>query len=311
MDDLKQQDLSRVAVIESALRDPLTRARIAAALAEHGRSSGPWWKRQQPRLAGIVSASVLLFAFLLPSIQDQWNLYRGGKVIDQYAQIGARLFEQRHYASAEKAFEKAVEMSDGRRLDLIEAQLRAHVQRVIEVPQWRGAVSEEISEGDYLYLLQLQSAHGREHDRAHTLAAFGAYLASNGRITDAEQQLRAALELDPSNSDAHINLGNLFDDRGDAQSAEREYRRAIELDHDEPSAYYNLGTLLLTAGRAKEAEVSLRQYIALEPDEAEGYVQLAESLAAQGRNLEAGQIRQQGSRTAAVTAHAPVTNPPP
>ena len=54
--------------------------------------------------------------------------------------------------------------------------------------------------------------------------------------------------------------------------------------------------------------MALRKYMAMEPDEAEGYVQLAESLAAQGRDLEAAQMRQQGSRTAAAKNQARATN---
>jgi Flp pilus assembly protein TadD len=280
--------------IEAALQDPATRARVAAALAADPGAparSGPAWQRHQPLLAGLASGAVVLLAFLLPSIQDQWNLYRSGKVIDQYVRIGNDLLAQKHYASAEKAIAKAVEMSEGRRLDLIEAELRAHVQRVNEDPAWRGAVPEDISEGDFLYLLAMQEGSDRARDRAATLAAYGAWLASAGRSSDAERRLQEALALDARNGDAHVNLGNLFDDRGDEQAAEQEYRRAIAIDAGNPGAQYDLGLLLLASDRAADAEAPLRRYVALKADDPEGYLRLAEALAALGRTAEAEALR--------------------
>ena len=40
---------------------------------------------------------------------------------------------------------------------------------------------------------------------------------------------RRALELDPELADAHLNLGRLLHERGEAAEAERHYRRALEL----------------------------------------------------------------------------------
>lgn len=284
------------AALDEALKDPATRARVAAALAAYTTvPPAPWWQRHQPLLAGVASGAVVLLAFLLPSIQDQWNLYRSGKVIDQYVRIGEELFRQKHFASAEKAIAKAVEMSEGRRLDLIEAELRAHVQRVNEDPEWRGTVPEEISEGDFLYLLAMQGGEGRSRDRAATLAAYGAWLASARRSSDAERRLREAIALDAGNGDAHVNLGNLLDDRGDTRAAEREYRSAIQIAPDNSGALYDLGLLLLGTGRAAEAEVPLRKYIGIKPDEPEGFRRLSEAIALQARPQEAAEMRARAS----------------
>ncbi len=294
-DPSRENSPPRIEEIESALRDPVTRARLAVALAPDASLSGTRatrWQRHRSFLAGLASGAVVVLAFLLPSIQEQWNLYRSGKVIEEYARIGERLLEQRRYTAAEKTFEKAVEMSEGRRLDLVEAQMRAHVQRVNENPEWRGAVPDDISDGDFLYLLEMQADAGRIHDRAATLAAFGSWLASAGRISEAESRLQESLALYPRNLDAHVSLGNILDERGDKRSAEHEYRRAIELDANKPGAQYDLGVLLLEAGRAREAEASLRKYIVLKPDDADGYLRLADALEAQGRGAEAAKLRQ-------------------
>jgi tetratricopeptide (TPR) repeat protein len=235
------------------------------------------WRRYRPFLAGLVSGAVLVLAFLVPSVQEQWNLYRSSKVIDQYARIGRQLHAQGQYSAAEHAFDKAVEMSEGRRLDLIEAQLQAHVERVNENPEWRGSVPEDLADGDFLYLLAMQSDPARVHDRAATLAAFGAWLASVARPAEAAQRLDEALRLDPRNVAAHVNLGNLHDDRGDRAGAEAEYRRALALSEENPAALYDLGVLLLESGRAPEAKTLLRRYAALKPDDAEAARRLREA----------------------------------
>jgi predicted CXXCH cytochrome family protein len=55
-----------------------------------------------------------------------------------------------------------------------------------------------------------------------------------------------------------INLGNLWQSRGDAAQAEHAYRRALALDSTFAPAYANLADLMRSAGREKEAEATLR-----------------------------------------------------
>lgn len=241
------------------------------------------WQRYRSFLAGLASGAVLVLAFLVPSVQEQWNLYRSGKVIDQYARIGRQLHAQGQYSAAERAFDKAVDMSEGRRLDLLEWQLRSHVQRVNEDPEWRGRVPDDLADGDFLYLLEIQAGAGREKDRAATLAAYGAWLVSLHRPAEATRRLEEAERLDPANPAVHVNLGNLWDDRRDPGRAEAEYRRALEIAPDNPAALYDLGTLLLETSRSGEALVPLQRYVELKPDDAEGLQRLAEATGASRR----------------------------
>ena len=53
----------------------------------------------------------------------------------------------------------------------------------------------------------------------------------------AEQMYRKAIELDPSDAEAHLR-------RGDCDGAEKMYRKTIELDPSHAKAHGNLGTLL-------------------------------------------------------------------
>lgn len=52
-----------------------------------------------------------------------------------------------------------------------------------------------------------------------------------------------ALELDPANADAHVNLGRLYQLSGDLRSAKRHYEQALAIAGTHALAAYNLGTV--------------------------------------------------------------------
>lgn len=52
-----------------------------------------------------------------------------------------------------------------------------------------------------------------------------------------------AIELDPKNADAHVNLGRLRQLRGDMKGAKRHYELALKAVGNHQLAYYNLGTI--------------------------------------------------------------------
>ena len=54
---------------------------------------------------------------------------------------------------------------------------------------------------------------------------------------------RRAIALDPDNADAHVNLGRLFQVRGDLKRAKRHYQRALRAAPAHQLAFYNLGTV--------------------------------------------------------------------
>lgn len=58
----------------------------------------------------------------------------------------------------------------------------------------------------------------------------------------AARAYRRALEIDPDNVDAHVNLGRLLQSRGRVAAARRHYRLALERAPDHQLAMYNLGT---------------------------------------------------------------------
>lgn len=271
--------------LERALADPETRARLVRVLADELHAGKPR-RNVRPFLAGLISGAVAVLAFLLPSVQEQWNLYKTRSAVDRYADIGRSLMEQGHYQPAEQAFARALELADGQRIDLLQEQLRAHVERMNDDPAWPGVAPEDVSESDFVYLLELQGDPAQARERAATLAAYGDFLAGHNRGSDAEARLREAIEVDTDNISAHINLGNLLRDRDQLQDAELEYRKALALNPDESSAHYDLALLLQETGRPAEAETELRNYIRLEPDDPEGHRELALVLQALGKPAE-------------------------
>lgn len=80
------------------------------------------------------------------------------------------------------------------------------------------------------------------------------------------ERLKRALEINPNDVEAHVNLGNLLDDSGDRQGAIEEYRAALRLDANHPQAHRNLGLTYWRAGKLKEAEKEEREAVRLKPD---------------------------------------------
>ena len=276
-------------LLERLTASPQERAQLAALLAKELGRAPPEsaWRRARPFLAGLSSAAVVLLAFLVPSLQDQWDRFKTRAAIDRYAQVGRSLMQNEHYESAEQAYGRALELAGNQRLDLLEGQMRARVMRVYDTPEWRAAANETITEADFIYLLELESARDRPLERAGTAGAYGVFLAGLKRWAEAEAQLKDAARLDPSSSAPHIHLGNLYDDLGNAQAAEAQYRRAIALNSSEPNAHYNLGLLLSAAGRSAEAASEFALSVQLAPQEPASRIGLIEALQSQGKIAEA------------------------
>jgi tetratricopeptide (TPR) repeat protein len=285
-------------IVAAVLADPEARTQLARALAAEagGRAAGSAWSRARPLVAAASSAAVVLLAFLLPSLQDQWDRYELRSAVDRYAGIGERLMQQRQFQAAEQAFERALELGGQQRLELLESQVRARVLRIYDEPQWRGATSDDVTEADFIYLLGAEDEAGRTRQRAETLAAFGAWLAGQDRWEEARLRLEEALRVDPRSVEAHVHLGNVFDDLGRAADAEREYRAALALDPQEPNAHYNLGLLYAEQGRHDDAVREMRAARAAAPADAELASALVERLERAGATAEARAEAQRATR---------------
>jgi len=275
--------------VERILADAAARARLAGALAQDVEEDlrPTWWKRVEPFVAGASSALVVVLAFLLPSVQEQWQWLATRDAVERYAEMGRHLTAQQHYASAEQAFGRALELGGNQRLDLLEAQIKARALRIYEDPTWRGRVDEEVTESDFLYLLEMEDAASRPKDRAVTLAAYGAYLAGAERWVESERTLREAIALNPVASQPHVLLGDLLVDLDRGGEAEAEYRQAISIAAGSGTARYDLALLLIDSGKLAAAEAELQAYTRSAPTDPDGHALLADVLTQLGRQDEA------------------------
>ena len=93
--------------------------------------------------------------------------------------------------------------------------------------------------------------------------------------TEAIAAYHRVLELEPTHSAAHINLGTLYYNRQEFSLAEQHYRQAIESDPRYALAYFDLGNVLDETGRVQEAVLTYKVAIQLAPTYADAHYNLA------------------------------------
>ena len=214
-------------------------------------------------LASTGSFLVIVFSFLLPSFQEQYDRLKSHEVVDHYEKIGKRLFKKDQYSEAEMVFERAFELSESRRLDLDIMRLKSRVFKVYENEAWVRTDFEEISEGDFLFLIE--STKNKE-EMAMLKSAFGTYLALKGEKTRALGVLEEARKMTPNNPIVLVNLGNVYSDLGDQKSAILVYENALKAHPDYYEALYDLGVLYFNSNDCTKAKTYLKRVYELRPD---------------------------------------------
>jgi tetratricopeptide (TPR) repeat protein len=118
--------------------------------------------------------------------------------------------------------------------------------------------------------------------------SYALFLVKQGHIDEAIGHLRAALAAGASKQfDIHTNLGSLLRLKGELTEAADQYRQAVEIDPNSPVGPMNLGDLLMTLGKPEEAARWYRRALELEPTAALSCIRLAGALAHSGRSEEA------------------------
>ncbi|HMA18395.1 MAG TPA: tetratricopeptide repeat protein [Thermoanaerobaculia bacterium] len=103
----------------------------------------------------------------------------------------------------------------------------------------------------------------------------------------AREAYEKALLLDPSHADAHVNLGRLLHEAGEAAAAEGHYESALAARPDDSTAAFNLGVALEDLGRDLDAIDAYEKAVALDPHHADAYFNLAGACERVGRPAEA------------------------
>jgi tetratricopeptide (TPR) repeat protein len=155
------------------------------------------------------------------------------------------------------------------------------VAMVLAVPAFRASVALYGMTTDPAVRTTLESATGayspdrlvklkelaetHPDDPVYTFLLAGLY--KDGRyFEEAYHQYRRVLEIEPSNYQAEINIGNIYYRLGQYAEAIAAYRRAIDLQSDSVLAHYNMYLAQSESFRFKDAEESLRRAQKLNPE---------------------------------------------
>jgi len=98
---------------------------------------------------------------------------------------------------------------------------------------------------------------------------------------------RRALSLDPAHPGAHVNLGRLLHEAGDAAAAEPHYAAALAARPDDATAAFNLGVALQDMGRLPEALLAYQRAVRIDPSNADAHYNAAALAERLGRPAEA------------------------
>ena len=105
--------------------------------------------------------------------------------------------------------------------------------------------------------------------------ALATFYYRQGRVQEAEDTLRGAVQRLPQRGEPHYSLGLFLVQQQRPQEAAASLAMAAELMPTQPRVYYNYGLLLNQLGRSAEAEAALLHAYALEPASADILLALA------------------------------------
>jgi Tfp pilus assembly protein PilF len=124
-----------------------------------------------------------------------------------------------------------------------------------------------------------------EGQKANDLVWEGMKAQGAGRMTEAADDYRKALALDPRNKFAYFDLGVIDQAAGRNSSAELEYRTALQFDANFAEALYNLAVLRAQTAPAEAVDL-YRRTTAVKPGFADAHLNLGFLLISMGQKTE-------------------------
>jgi tetratricopeptide (TPR) repeat protein len=115
----------------------------------------------------------------------------------------------------------------------------------------------------------------------------GLLLRREGKLDEAIEHYRAAIQLSPDYVDALNNLGNALALKGQTAEATEYYRRALQIRPDSLDALNNLAAALSLTGHGDEAIQVYKRFVQLKPNDPEAHFKLGHLLVGLGHRDEA------------------------
>lgn len=97
--------------------------------------------------------------------------------------------------------------------------------------------------------------------------ALGNALGRQGRLDEAAQRFREAVDLDPGLAEAFNNLGGALLSQGRLEESARSFEKAVALEPGNAAVHFNLGVVLEALGKTAEAGRQYREASNLKPGE--------------------------------------------
>lgn len=117
--------------------------------------------------------------------------------------------------------------------------------------------------------------------------SLGEYYSGKGRLDEAMDDYRKAIQIRPNYDDALNNLGVTLALKGNLDEAVVRIQESIHCQPKKADAYYNLGNVFVMQHKPEEAISAYTEALRLKPDYPEAHNNLANLLAAQGHLEEA------------------------
>jgi protein O-GlcNAc transferase len=130
-------------------------------------------------------------------------------------------------------------------------------------------------------LTEVPQAPATTQLQAAELIKQGQAAEARDEFDEAERLYRRAVAADDASADAHMNLGNVLNAKGQGPAAVESYERAISINPEHASAHYNLGLALLYRGDNARVVELFRTAVRLRAAFPQAWVGLALALEAQ------------------------------
>src|SRR5262245_3614073 len=177
------------------------------------------------------------------------------------------------------AFGAALLSDPSRHVRIEAARVMAVVRPETLAPSARAAYDRAAAE--------FVAAQRVNNDRPEARTNLGTYFATQGRVTAAETELRAALALDPTFVPAYVNLADLYRAEQREPDVRRVLAEGLTAVPDDASLHYALGLALVRAQRTAEGLTHIERAAARAPDNARFVYTYAVSLHSTGKPREA------------------------